>query len=243
MSFTSSVGNAVFSTSTIGGAIIFGATSGSGTSLISGITSGFFTPFFGLVEESIVLKSILSNTFKASSSGATILVNPSFIFTGSSVTFIGSGIISTFSFSAFASCGICATSGAGMLGSTTGITLASTMVASDITVVVAFGLSSFFLKERSCSSLFFFGSVDTALISSTLSAFSLAVLSPWYSLCNTRYISSVSLEVGLSSLLPFKFFDTRNSIKVLAPMLNSLAAAISLGVFNSDIRFFCCTLG
>jgi hypothetical protein len=32
--------------------------------------------------------------------------------------------------------------------------------------------------------------------------------------------------------------DTRKSTRVAVPMLNSLAAAINLGVFTSDIRLF-----
>lgn len=62
-----------------------------------------------------------------------------------------------------------------------------------------------------------------------LSLFCLSFLSWANSTCRALYICSVSLVLGL--LLTSKPFSVRNSTSVSLPILNSLAAASSLGVF------------
>ena len=183
----------------------------------AGVVS-FFVDFFGRVEESIKSRSILSSTFGDSISGA-------FIFE------TADSFVSSFATGSFVS---------SFAGTSTGTTSATGAATGTSSLAAALGFSSFFFIDRSSSSLFFLGSLaPTPLGRSICSAFCFAALSCWNSDCSTRYISSESFVVGFRSSL-LKLLDIRKSIKVLVPMLNSLAAAINLGVFTSDIRCYCC---
>src|SRR5690606_17288713 len=134
----------------------------------------FLIAFLGRVEESMALRSILSNILGPSISGASILVI--------------SG---------------CGGSGAGFgAGGTSGSAAGATGISAD--TVASFSACFFFtsfLTKISSSSFFFRPSITLPLGISIWSLLALAALSDENSCCSEKYISSVSLLVGFSSSL------------------------------------------
>ena len=155
--FTSTVFISATASFTASSFLPFCTSAGFFTSAFSvSFTSVCFADFFGLVEESILSRSILSSTFGVSSSGALTFVN---VEAGTSAS-LTSSFISSFTISFTGSITWAATVSAGFSSST------------------GFGFGSFLVKERSCSSFFFLGSFAAAPLGRSICiAFSCATLS------------------------------------------------------------------